>query len=635
MADIIRLLPDAIANQIAAGEVVQRPASVVKELLENAIDAGSSQIKLIIKDAGRTLIQVIDNGCGMSENDARMCFERHATSKIRTSADIFNIRTMGFRGEAMASIAAVAQVEMRTRRATDELGVSIRIEASEFKETTLLSAPVGTNIAVKNLFFNVPARRNFLKSNAVEMRNILEEFQRVALAHPEIAFSLTQNDNEVYNLLGGKLSQRIVSIFGNQYKEQLSPCQEETPMLNISGYIGKPVSAKKTRGEQFFFVNKRFIKNNYLHHAVVTAFEGLLQPETHPFYVLFLEIDPKHIDINVHPTKTEIKFDDERAIYSLLLASVRKAFSTYNLTPSIDFVQNVNLGILGDIDSATARTELTSENRHSFSLGNKADNPETLRHRSNLNNWKSLYSSQMPDKPTFINNFEQENTDEILPETKAITFGSALNSKAARENASTAKPISGFVATSDEKITFQLHNKYILSQVKSGLMLIEQQAAHERILYEKYLESFKQKTGSSQQSLFPTTLDLQPSDFMLVMEMQDEIQALGFVFEAFGQNSVVIRGIPSGIENPNERELFDSFLEQFKNYKNELNLPRREALARALAKRAAMRNGTPLSVHEMNALITQLFACSVPNYTPDGKPIIAICDMAQMASFFV
>lgn len=627
MSDIIRLLPDAIANQIAAGEVVQRPASVVKELLENAIDAGSTHIKLIVKDAGRTLIQVIDDGCGMSENDARMCFERHATSKIRTSDDIFNIRTLGFRGEAMASIAAVAQVEMRTRRQTDEVGAFIRIEASELKESSLVATPVGTSISVKNLFFNVPARRNFLKSNAVEMRNILEEFNRVALANPQIGFSLHQNDSEVYNLSASKLSQRIVGLLGTNYKEQLAPCQEETPHLKISGYVGKPESAKKTRGEQYFFVNNRFVKNNYLHHAVVSAFEGLLQPETHPFYALFIDIDPKHIDINVHPTKTEIKFDDERGIYAMLMASVRKAFSSYNLTPSLDFDKNVNLGMLGDIENPQTMQALSVENRHSYSLGGSKP-PTDPRQKANTRHWESLYQSARQGGGTegFISRFEQEQNP---AENLSITFGSALNNKPSAM--ATGKNHAG---GSEEKITFQLHNRYILSQVKSGLMLIDQQAAHERILYEKYLESFKHSGAASQQSLFPTTLGLHPADYALVIEIQDEIQALGFVYESFGDNVIVIRGIPAGIENVNERELFDSFLEQFKNYRNDLNLPHREALARALAKRAAMRTGTPLTNVEMNSLITQLFACSVPNYTPDGKAIIAICDMDRLASFF-
>lgn len=337
MLDIIQLLPDSIANQIAAGEVVQRPASVVKELLENSIDAQAKQIQLIVREAGKTLIQIIDDGIGMSETDARMCFERHATSKIRSSEDLFKIKTMGFRGEAMASIAAVAQVEMRTRRITDELGILIRLEASELKAQEVVSTPPGTNIQVKNLFYNVPARRNFLKSNPVEMRHILDEFQRIALANPDISLSLYHNDSEIYNLPAGKLSRRIVDLFGKSYREQLASCEEETSFVSVRGYVGKPEFAKKTRGEQFFYANNRYIKNGYLNHAVMTAFEGLIPEGTHPFYVLFIEIDPIHIDINVHPTKTEIKFDDERTVYAIVQAAVRRAMSQHNLTPSLDF----------------------------------------------------------------------------------------------------------------------------------------------------------------------------------------------------------------------------------------------------------------------------------------------------------
>ncbi|MBC7923635.1 MAG: DNA mismatch repair endonuclease MutL, partial [Ferruginibacter sp.] len=389
MTNLIHLLPDSIANQIAAGEVVQRPASVVKELLENSVDAGANAIQLVVRDGGRTLVQVIDDGAGMSETDARMSFERHATSKIRKSEDLFTIRTMGFRGEALASIAAVAQVEMRTRRHEAELGTLVRMEGSELKAQEVTTGLPGTNILVKNLFFNVPARRNFLKSNTVEMRHILDEFQHVALAHPERAFSLYQNDAEVYNLPGGKLSHRIVGLFGKNYREQLAACQEETSFLKVMGYIDKPEFAKRTRGEQFFFVNQRYIRHSYLHHAVMSAFEGLLSEDSHPFYVLFLEIDPVHIDINVHPTKTEIKFDDERSVYSIVLATVKKAMGLYNLTPSLDFEADVNF--------VTAKHGSLSdgEGRNSW-LENRQDPgsapPKTPRQKSNETNWAKLYA---------------------------------------------------------------------------------------------------------------------------------------------------------------------------------------------------------------------------------------------------
>ena len=363
MSDIIQLLPDAIANQIAAGEVVQRPASALKELLENAVDAGSTKIHVMVKEAGKMLIQVIDDGKGMSMTDARMSFERHATSKIRTSADLFAIRTFGFRGEALASIAAVAQVDMKTRPTDAELGSHLCIEGSEVKKQEPTTCPVGTSIAVKNLFFNVPARRNFLKSNAVEMRHIVDEFQRVALSYPEIAFTLYQNDMELFNLTPGKLSQRIVGLLGKAYQGQLVACEENTPLLKIKGYVGKPEQAKKTRGEQFFFVNNRYIKSNYLHHAVLSAFEGLISSDQHPFYVLFLDLDPAHIDINVHPTKTEIKFDDERTIYGLVRSAVKQSLGAHNVVPTLDFSFDVNFAENWKNDE-TKKQEVSRENSY-------------------------------------------------------------------------------------------------------------------------------------------------------------------------------------------------------------------------------------------------------------------------------
>jgi DNA mismatch repair protein MutL len=396
MLDIIQLLPDSIANQIAAGEVVQRPSSVVKELLENSIDAEATQVQLIVREAGKTLIQVIDNGKGMSETDARMCFERHATSKIRTSDDLFKIRTMGFRGEAMASIAAVSQVELKTRRSTDELGTMVRIEASEHKAQEAISTPEGTNLLVKNLFYNVPARRNFLKSNPVEMRHIIDEFQRVALSNPDIAFSLYHNDAEIYNLPSGKLSRRIVDLFGKSYREQLAPCEEETSFVTVRGFVGKPQFAKKTRGEQFFFANNRFIKNSYLNHAVMSAFEGLMPEGSHPFYVLFIEIDPVHIDINVHPTKTEIKFDDERTVYAIVQAAVRKSMSQHNLAPSLDFDTNINYSnqffSFNNAPTPTSTAVPSKMNQADFDSERPFAKPEmSSREKSNLSNWNKLY----------------------------------------------------------------------------------------------------------------------------------------------------------------------------------------------------------------------------------------------------
>jgi DNA mismatch repair protein MutL len=543
MSDIIRLLPDALANQIAAGEVVQRPASVVKELLENAVDAGSTTIQLIIREAGKSLVQVIDDGSGMSETDARMSFERHATSKIKHSDDLFAIRTLGFRGEALASIAAVAQVELRTRRESEELGTLIRMEASQLKAQESVASLPGTNIAVKNLFFNVPARRNFLRSNPVEMRHILDEFQRVALANPQINFSLYHNDQEVYNLQAGKLSHRIVGIYGKSYREQLAPCQEETPFVSVTGYIGKPEFAKKTRGEQFFFVNNRYVRHNYLHHAVMTAFEGLLADESYPFYVLFIEIDPVHIDINVHPTKTEIKFDDERSVYAIILASVKKALGTHNISPSLDFGFNVNFPGL-DAMPAPSQTDSYKSAAASYT--------KTPLEKSNLNNWKALYQE-------FQNNFpKQEMPDEKEQEGfSSLTFESKANDMPA------TKANSAPVPTDREVATFQLHYKYIVAQVKSGMMLIDQHAAHERILYDRFMMSLLESTAVVQQLLFPVTIDLNPSDFLILMEIQGEITKLGFSFRLLGKNTVVVEGIPADVPLGNEK---DRYISQGEHY---------------------------------------------------------------------
>jgi DNA mismatch repair protein MutL len=608
MPDIIRLLPDSLANQIAAGEVVQRPASVVKELLENAVDAEASHIELIVKEAGKTLIQVIDDGKGMSERDARMSFERHATSKLSKTEDLFSIRTFGFRGEALASIAAVAQVEMKSRKDEDELGTSLKIEGSEIKNQDSVSCEKGTSISVKNLFFNIPARRNFLKSNPVEMKHIIDEFQRVALAYPHITFTFYNNDLEVFNLPGDKLSKRIISMFGAGYKEQLIPCQEDTSIIKIHGYIGKPEHSKKTRGEQFFFVNNRYIRHNYLHHAVMNAFDELLSEESFPFYVLFIDIDPKHIDINVHPTKTEIKFDDEKMIYAIIRAAVKKALATHNIIPSIDFDQNINFGGFGnkyaDQNFKTRQPEFRSE-----------------RERSNQENWEDLYKKFEGDKM---------NTQESAKDTdhESMIISSAAN------NMESEMRIDRQQLYTENPSTFQLQNRYIVTQIKSGMMLIDQQAAHERILYEKYLSLVQNKFGASQQFLFPQSIELSQSDFALVMEMEEDIRALGFVFNIFGKTTIVVNGIPSDVPIGSEKNLFEGLIEQFKMNKMDLKIERRENLARAMAKKSSLKPGTKLSALEMNTLIDQLFACKVPNYAPNGNLTIVVLDMEKIARYF-
>jgi DNA mismatch repair protein MutL len=608
MPDIIRLLPDSLANQIAAGEVVQRPASVVKELLENAVDAEAKHVALIVKEAGKTLIQVIDDGKGMSERDARMSFERHATSKLSKTEDLFSIRTFGFRGEALASIAAVAQVEMKSRKDENELGTCLKIEASEIKVQESVSCEKGTSISVKNLFFNIPARRNFLKSNPVEMKHIIDEFQRVALAYPHITFTFHNNDLEVFNLPGDKLSKRIISLFGSAYKEQLIPCQEDTNVIKIHGYIGKPEHSKKTRGEQFFFVNNRYIRHNYLHHAVMNAFDELLSEENFPFYVLFIDIDPKHIDINVHPTKTEIKFDDEKMVYAIIRAAVKKALATHNIIPSIDFDQNINFGAFGnkyaDQNFKTKQPEFRSE-----------------REKSNQENWENLYKNFEADKM---------NTEDIKKgaDDTSMIIGSAAN------DMESSVRIDRQQLYTENPSTFQLQNRYIVTQIKSGMMLIDQQAAHERILYEKYLSQVQNRFGASQQFLFPQSIELSASDFALVMEMEEDIRALGFVFNIFGKTTIVVNGIPADVPSGSEKNLFEGLIEQFKINKMDLKIERRENLARAMAKKSSLKPGTKLSALEMNTLIDQLFGCKVPNYAPNGNLTITILDMEKIARYF-
>ena len=690
MLDIIQLLPDAIANQIAAGEVVQRPASVIKELLENSIDAKATKIQLVVREAGKTLIQVIDNGLGMSTTDARMSFERHATSKIRTTDDIFNIRTMGVRGEALASIAAVAQVEMRTRRKTDEMGILIEVEGSTLKKQESISTNVGTSISVKNLFFNVPARRNFLKTNAVEMRHILDEFQRVALAHPQVEFVLFHNDTEIYNLPEGKLSHRIVGIFGKSYREQLIDCNEETPLVRVSGYVGKPEQSKKTRGEQFFFANKRYIKHSYLHHAVMTAFDGLLPKEYHPFYVIFLEIEPIHIDINVHPTKTEIKFDDERTVYAIVQAAVRRALGSHNIAPVLDFENDVNFdlqkfaeknnlignnikdntkNIIDNSNNSTKFGNYTSNNGNNrvFSSGFSSDNykeilsqeklenqqknqeknqekkennnendlksyEKTTTQKSNIDNWQKIYQN-------FKDNIPEENITKnvLFEENNAENYfkSNQYNDNNDFKNEVTFKSgVDNFASDGeDTKATFQLNNRYIVTQIRSGLMLIDQHLAHQRILYDRYLLLLTNKKGVSQQLLFPIKIIFNPADFAILEEMKEEILALGFVFDIIKVGEILLLGIPAGIPSENEKNILESLIEQFKMHKSEITLETHQHIARALAQRTAMRQ-IKLAPMEINSLIAQLFASSNPNYTPIGEKIIVTLDMGRVAQLF-
>lgn len=615
MSDIIQLLPDSVANQIAAGEVVQRPASAVKELIENSIDAGADKIQLIIKDAGKSLIQIIDNGCGMSVTDARMCFERHATSKIRKAEDLFAIRTMGFRGEAMASIAAIAQVELKTRRIEDELGTCIFIEGSEVISQEACSANPGTSICIKNLFYNTPARRNFLKSNAVEMRYIIDELQRIALANPQVFFTLHHNGQEVYHLPATTVKQRIIHLFGNNYNERLVPVEEDTMVVKLQGFVGKPEFARRTRGEQFFFVNNRFIKDAYLNHAVLMAFKELLPEDTFPLYVLFIEIDPAKIDINVHPTKTEIKYQDEQTIYAIIRSAVKRSLGRYNITPSLDFDQEnsiEHLVTLKPLEEIVAPTITFNPDFNPFNTNSTDRETPTLRSSGDYRsspipkNWDTLYE---------ISKKEDNVQHQVYEEISIVADDQEIN-----------KP--------SERQLFQIQNRFILSQIKSGFMLINQQAAHERILYERFLQQLQNHSGVSQQSLFPQSVTLNSSDFELLKELLPDIRALGFDIREFGKNTVVVEGIPADLNNASEHEILEQLLEGFKNNQSILKLDKRDSLARSLARNAATKAGVKMSLEEMNILIDQLFACQMPNLALNGKLVITTFTLNELLERF-
>ena len=640
MTDIIQLLPDSIANQIAAGEVIQRPASAVKELLENAIDAGASSIKLILKDAGKTLIQVIDDGCGMSETDARMCFERHATSKIRSSEDLFNIRTMGFRGEALASIAAIAQVELRSRRRTDELGTKIIIEGFELKGQEPCQCPGGTNFQIKNLFFNVPARRNFLKSNTVELRHVMDEFERVAMANPSVFFSFHHNNQEIFHLPAGNHRQRIVSIFGKETNKKLVPVQEDTDLVSIMGFVGKPEFAKKTRGEQFFFVNNRFIKSQYLNHALHSAFEDIMQKDSFPSYYIFIDIDPSRIDINVHPTKQEIKFEDERIVYNYLKVAVRHALGASAVTPMLDFEQERGISQSYTIPKNVARQNYDPQTGN-FTGGTKQSNFEQTKNdlnfkkpssleRSNLQNWEKLYevfdvkvtesfentldnqalTEDDNDSMTFESNFEDSGTPFTLDDTEG-SF------------------------SKQQKDPYQIHNSYIVSQIKSGFLLIDQQAASERILFEKYLTLLNEKQVSTQTQLFPKTLHFSAHDAAILKEILPEINQLGFDVQEFGNETFIVHGLPSDwTQGKDEQKVIESLLEQYKS-EIDFQLDISERIARSLARSAAIKRGTPLSIRETQELIDQLFACSMPFKSPTGRNCFISFDLEDLQKQFL
>jgi DNA mismatch repair protein MutL len=605
LPDIIQLLPDNIANQIAAGEVIQRPASAVKELLENAVDAGADEIRLLINDAGKALIQVIDNGKGMSETDARMAFERHATSKIRSIEDLFRIKTMGFRGEALASIAAVAQVELKSKRAEDDAGVYIEIENSMVKKQEPVAIGNGTSIAMKNLFFNVPARRNFLKSNAAELKHIIDEFIRVAMSFPELFFSLSSNGQQVFHLEKGSLKQRIVQILGSSYGSKLVSVQEQTDYMNIIGFVGKPETAKKTRGDQYFFVNNRFIKSAYLNHAVMNAFDQMIAKDSYPMYALFIDLDPAQLDINVHPTKQEIKFEDEKIVYAFVQSAVKHSLAQFSITPTLDFDLDASIQNLDAIHQPFTEQKKSSAASSSlyqtFSQKNQA---HFIDNKSELKHWRDFYEgpatgSEPPIKDTgFSVQSETVYTslNPLIP--KQLTDGSGVKT----DN------------------LLQLHNSYIVVQNDKGYLLINQQNAHERILYERFMNAVSGAGIATQRSLFPVTIDLTPADTVLLSELIPDLHQLGYLLEPFGNHTFVIQGTPSDLEAGNEKVALEKMLEQYKHFSSDLKFSKREKLLRSLALQQAIKAGKPLSEKEMNVLVEGLFACATPNSTPNGKP---------------
>ncbi len=603
MTNSIHLLPDHIANQIAAGEVIQRPASAVKELLENAVDAGATEIKLIINDAGKALIQVIDNGKGMNPIDAQNAFARHATSKISSIEDLFQIRTMGFRGEALASIAAVAQVSLKTRQANDELGTSVEIENSEVTETSPIACPAGTNISMKNLFFNVPARRNFLKSNSAELKHIIEEFTRVALAFPEIYFSLTNNGQDVFHWEAGSFKQRAIQVLGNSYQTKLVAVGEKTDYLTISGFVGKPETAKKTRSDQYFFVNRRFIKSAYLHHAIANAFDGLIPKESFPSYILYIDVDPAQVDINVHPTKQEIKFEDDKIIYAFVQAAVKHALAQFSIAPSLDFSLDADIQQLDAIQKPLSEEQKNSAASSSLYAGFTQKNQAHFIPRvseSEKTAWKSFFS----ELPTSADQNDIENGNEDF-----IVKSSSMGLYKEKEG----------VLVNEDATLLQINNTYILAPVGGGMIMVHQQLAHERVLYEKYQKASVQP-HATQKSLFPVVLELSVPDAILLEDIMEDLAPIGYEIEPFGQNSFIIQGIPADVISGNEKNAIELLLEQFKHFSGDIKFSKREKLIRCMARQTAIKAGQSLSQKEMHALIVSLFNCETPNVSASGAP---------------
>ena len=617
MSSIIQVLPDHVANQIAAGEVVQRPASVIKELMENAVDAKATEIKVILKDSGKTLIQIVDNGIGMSITDARLCFERHATSKIRYAEDLFHINTKGFRGEALASIAAVAHVELKTKNSHEELGTHIIIEGSKFVQQEPCVTPKGTSFSIKHLFFNIPARRNFLKSDAVELRHIIDEFQRVALAHPDIDFTLIHQGNDVYRLPASSLRQRIVGVFGGKSNEKYVPVQEQTEWLKINGFVGKPEFAKRTRGEQFFFVNSRFIKSGYLHHAVMNAFEGLLKDGFHPSYFIYLEIDPGQIDVNIHPTKTEIKFEDENAIYSILRACIKHSLGQYQIQPPLDFDRDASM----DLPYHYTKTEVKAPEIEVDTFFNPFEStvnkntPNTGFSKSKSASWESLY---LPSKDDFLP--MQDSTPSELHVEQNWSTGALFDSL--DNNSQTSNKF------------FQIQRKYIVGTIKSGLVVLDQHRAHQRVLYEKFVHQLQQHKGHSQSLLFPLVLEFDAAQAAVLQGLKMELETVGFQLTFLDATNVQVDGIPTEMKEGVIPSVLDQIIHDYEHLDNAVTDEIGLFLAKSLSKSMAIKRGVTLTESEMQSLFDALFACEEAQMTPFFKKTYSIIGLDELDKKF-
>jgi DNA mismatch repair protein MutL len=592
MADIIKLLPDHVANQIAAGEVVQRPASVVKELMENSIDAKASEIQLIVKDSGKTLIQVIDNGMGMSGTDARLSFERHATSKIKSAEDLFNLHTKGFRGEALASIAAIAHVDLKTKQADQELGTRLQIEGSEVISQEVAVCPNGTSIAVKNLFFNIPARRNFLKSDAVETRHIIDEFHRIALAHPKVKFSMMHNDSKVFDLPVSNLRKRIVAIFGSKSNEKLVPVKEETEIVKVKGFVIKPEYSKRSRGEQFFFVNDRFVKCPYLHHALISAYEGLIKEGAFPGYFLYLYLDTKSIDINIHPTKTEVKFDNEQAIYAMIRSTVKHSLGQFSIAPVLDFNKDSELETPYEYRDKGASQPTIEVDRNFNPFRSNSGK------RTTGTSWEAMYVG-------LNQNDKNLDLEEIEFESEEVT---------GRLFEGNEEDI--------QKTTFQIQNKYIISPIKNGMLVIHQHLAHQRILYEELLKNITVKEALSQQLLFPISLNFPTNDIEVLKQVKEQLEHTGFILNFTKNDEFEISGIPVVMKENMIQPVLEQIIKDIREEVPESGFSQNDLLARSMSKNMAIKTGTALNGEEQEHLINQLFACKEPSVSPTNKSVM-------------